>query len=171
MATCSLLIETLAEWHMWIIPRYELRHLYPAHLHTPCSVVECLNKVSSVFCYSREYHVNIHVNCLVPPGIVATQWSSGTYPLLFLSMEVARGEPVRCSDTLSFRSFQIHSGCSGFLLTSQGWTFAFNMLQAIWRSLRKVPMEAEAHFIHITALSGNVISHTLLPRLDESTPS
>lgn len=35
-ATCRLLMETLAEWHIWIMPRYGLRHLHPAHLHTPC---------------------------------------------------------------------------------------------------------------------------------------
>lgn len=119
----------------------------------------------------NKYHVNTDVNCLVPPGIVATQWSSGTYPLLFLSMNVARGEIMSCSDILSFPSFQTHSGCSGFLLTSQGWTSAFNRLESIWMSLRKGPMEADACFIHFTAPSGNVISRTLLLMLDESTPS
>lgn len=84
---------------------------------------------TSAFHYSRECHVNIHVNCLVPPGIVATEQSSGPFSLLFLSMDVARGQTVRSSNILSFPSFQTHSGCSGFLLTSQGLTFAFNRLE------------------------------------------
>lgn len=167
MATCRLLVEALAEWHMWVMPRCS-----GTCILLICTLPSLLQSVStSVFCYSREYHANIHVNCLVPPGIVATQWSSGPYPLWFLSMDVARGETVRCSNILSFPSFQTYSGCSGLLLTSQGWTFAFNGLEPIWMSLRKVPMEANTGFIHFTSPSGNVISHTLLQRLDESTPS
>lgn len=93
-----------------------------------CTLPSLLWSVStSVFCYSRECPVNIHVKCLMPPGIVATEWSSGPYPLLIwvwmLPEEGQWDVLISCPSHLSTLTLAVLDSCSphkGGLLPSTG---------------------------------------------------
>lgn len=93
-----------------------------------CTLPSLLWSVStSVFYYSRECHVNIHVNSLVPPGIVATQESSGPYSLLIwvwmLPEEGHWNILISCPSHLSRLTLAAVDSCSphkGGLMPSTG---------------------------------------------------
>lgn len=73
--------------------RVRAQVLSAAHLLTPWLCFGVLH--SAQFAIVENTAGNMGVGWLVPPGLVATQQSSGPSPLLFLSMDVMRGYHLR----------------------------------------------------------------------------
>lgn len=136
MATCSLVMETLTEWDMWIMSTYGQGVNSGACTLFICSllgsVVECFNQLSNIICYSGKYRKQY--GCGLDGAIWPCSNSGPVIHILFcvwvqaLSEVTVSEETVRCFDISSFPCSQTHSGCSGFLFSSQEWTSAFKSL-------------------------------------------
>lgn len=165
VAACRVLMETLAEWHMWIVPRRELRHLHPAHLHTPFSVVECFRQ-----CFRLLQGMPCEYPCELPGatwhcGYTMVQWSISSFVSEYGCCQ------RRDIEMLKYLVLPIFTDSLWQFWTPAHLTRVDFCLQQVWTHLNVPQKEADTCFIHFTAPLENVISHTLLPRQAESTPS